>query len=83
MKLSSETVRVVQGFLCNDTSTDDFYAWAVSAEEDNSLPQAERDAIAGLRLLLLEFGEGLRPIDEVRAEATSLLASSDRVAASS
>ena len=83
MTLSEDSVRTIQGFVCGDLPAEDFYGWVISASDDDELPASEREALEGLRLLLLEYGEGLRPLDEARAEAKSLLASSGRVAASS
>ncbi len=83
MKLSNETVKALQGFLCNATTLEDFYGWVIAASDDEDMPDVDRQALDGLHLLLLEYGEGQRPLDDARAEAKALLASAGPVAASS
>ncbi len=65
MTLSPETTGVFQDFLDGCLPFDDFFAWVVAAEGDDELPAPERRALTGLYLLLIEYGEGLRPLAEV------------------
>ena len=74
--LSPDTTLSLRQFLSGEFSLSDFEQWITSAVDDDSLLDAERRALRGVRLVLIEFGEGLRPLDEVRGEAASLLIAS-------
>ena len=51
----------------------EFEEWVVSILDDDSLSEEERDALWEIRLLLIEAGEGLRPIEDARERAGQLL----------
>ena len=73
MILTQESTRKLQEFLEGDLAPGAFGEWITSAEGDDQLIDFERDALGQLRLLLLEYSEDLRPLEEVRVVAASLL----------
>ena len=74
MLFSAETLDQLRGFLYGRVDFSDFCAWVISAIDDSDLPDAERTALAELRLLLLEYDESLRSIEDARTWITDLLA---------
>jgi hypothetical protein len=72
--LRSETQSAVSAFLRGETSPKEFEVWIISRIDE--LPADEQAPLWHLRLLLIEYGEDLRPIDEAREYAEQLLADS-------
>ena len=71
IRIGTETEHAVRDFLLGVTSPADFETWIISAVDE--LSPDEQEAMWAMRLLLLEAGEGLRPIEEARDEARRLL----------
>ena len=69
--LTKETEDALKDFLLGITSAQDFETWIISAVDE--LTPHEQEAMWLMRLLLVEAGEGLRPLDEAREEARRLL----------
>ena len=70
--LRSETESAVRDFLRGETSPKEFEVWIISCIDD--LPAAEQAPLWHLRLLLIEYGEDLRPLEEAKEFAEQLLA---------
>ena len=66
----AELKRYVQGELSNDQLDD----WLTGAEYDPELSQAERDALAQIRLVVIEVEEGRRGPSEVLNVVAEVLA---------
>ena len=77
MNLSIGTAQTLERFVADEMDSDEFDAWLVSIQDDESLFDAERVALARLRLLAIESGEGLRDASEVRSAAAALLTDGD------
>jgi hypothetical protein len=71
--LRSETEAALRGFLAGKTSPQEFEAWVVSACDDSPSDE-EQSGLWELRLLLVEHGEGMRPLGDAKAKAAELLA---------
>ena len=67
----SEAKSAVRDFVSGTTTPSEFEIWLISNLDD--LTNAERDALWHVRLLLVEYDEGLRPLDEAVARARELL----------
>jgi hypothetical protein len=78
VKLSPETSAQLQRYVQGELSKDQLDDWLTSAEYDPSLAQAERDALARIRLVAIEVEEGRRASTEILANVTSLLAKDAR-----
>jgi hypothetical protein len=59
-------------FLGGIVSPQDLEGWLISYLDDE-VADSERDALWEMRLLLVEYGEGIRPVDDARACARRLL----------
>ena len=70
--VATETETKTREFLAGVCTAEDFEAWIVSVV-DGITVQSERDALWEIRLLLTEYGEGLRPIEDAQARGTQLL----------
>ncbi len=68
--LISDTEEEVRAFLAEKSSPQDFEAWIISVLDEAG---DEREALWELRLLLTEYGEKLRPLDDARNRALQLL----------
>ena len=75
MILSNETIEALQGFVVGTISAPDFGEWIIAAESDDNVLDRELEALGLLRLLLIEYGEGLRAVGEVQLAASDMLAS--------
>src|SRR5689334_21656916 len=75
MAVLIDTENEVRAFLRDKSSAEDFETWVISILEDVS--GEERDALLELRLLLTEYGENLRSIDDVKSRAAQLLSDSN------
>ena len=76
MKLSEHNENFLFAYLQGDIGEDELHEWLISIDDAEEVPQAERDVLAGLRLILIEWDEGMRELDEVKQEAAALLACS-------
>jgi hypothetical protein len=47
--------------------------WLVQAEYDTDLPDSERDALAALRLTVIEVAETMGPNEEIHEKVNQLL----------
>jgi hypothetical protein len=74
--ISPATEKTLQLFLEGDFRPEEFEAWLIAASDDDALFDAERGALARLRLIMIECGEGLRSPDELRFEIAALLVES-------
>lgn len=70
--LGAETQSAVRDFLLGVLSPGDFERWIIAAEDD--LPETERTQLWEIRLLLTEYAEKLRPLEDARERAASMLA---------
>lgn len=73
MILSDQTTQTIRRLLAGGISTEEFGRWLVSADDDETLLEGEQAALTHLRLSLLEYGEGLREMEEILSEAAGLL----------
>lgn len=74
--ISPATEKTLQLFLEGDCPPEEFEEWLIAASDDDALFDAEREALARLRLIMIECGEGLRSPDELRFEIVALLVES-------
>jgi hypothetical protein len=70
--LRSETETAIEDFLKGVTSPQEFEGWIISCIDE--FPEPEQAPLWELRLLLTEYGEGLRPLKEAKTRARRLLA---------
>lgn len=63
-------------FLTQDSDLREFAEWITSAVDDDSLIAADVNALEGIRLLLTEYGEELRSLDELKAALALVLGES-------
>ena len=68
----SEIEAVLSRFLSGAMSPQDFEVWIIGALDD-PLMADEQDALWDIRLLLTEYGESLRPLDDALAQARAML----------
>ncbi len=73
--LSAEARSILQEYGRGNLSNPDLAEWLVQVEYDTSLQSEERDTLAGLRLVVVEEAEGLRPKEEVLDAVAGILAS--------
>jgi hypothetical protein len=74
--ISPATEKVLQLFLEGACPPEEFEKWLNAASDDDALGGSEREALARLRLIMIECGEGLRSPDELRFEIVALLVES-------
>ncbi len=60
-------------FLTQRADLREFAEWLISAVDDDSMTTADIDALEGLRLVLTEYGEDLRSLDELKGAAAALV----------
>ena len=72
--LSAEARSILQEYERGNLSNAELAEWLVQVEYDTSLQSEERDTMAGLRLVVLEEAEGLRPKEEVLDAVAAILA---------
>lgn len=77
-ELTTETRAELMRYVSGDLSNAELDDWLVGIEYDPELPQDERDALARIRLVLIEVREGLRNVSEVLEVVVGLLASYGR-----
>lgn len=75
-ELTPETRTQLQRYVQGELSNDQLDDWLTGAEYDSTLPEDERDALAGIRLVLIEVEEGRRDRSEVLDAVAEVLASS-------
>ncbi len=73
-QLSHETKTVLKRYIDGSLSNAELTEWLVGAEYDDELPPAERDELAGVRLIVIEVEEGERPKEEVLKAVSTVLA---------
>ena len=73
--LSAEARWILQEYERGNLSNPELAEWLVQVEYDTSLQSEERDTLAGLRLVVVEEAEGLRPKEEVLDVVAGILAS--------
>ena len=84
MVLRSSTIDALRRFLDEEVDLPSFEEWLTDAVYDDPLFIGEQQILEELRLLLIEYGEGLRPIDDLYAAmASRLQAEGDRVTSDS
>lgn len=74
--LSQETRHQLQRYINGDLSNAELADWLSAVEYDLDLPQAERDILAGISLVLVEVEEGRRGVPEILGVVSATLASS-------
>lgn len=73
MILGSETTLKLQQFLVGAVEPADLGAWISSIEGSEVLLDSDQSVLDELQLLLVEYGEELRPLSEVRGAAATAL----------
>lgn len=76
VELIPETRAELRRYVDGDLSNAELADWLVGAEYDSALPQDERDALARIRLILIEIEEGRRDVGVVLDIVAEVLASS-------
>ena len=71
--LRSETESALGDFLEGSVSAQDLEGWLISYLDDEAA-ESEREALWEMRLLLLEYGERIRPLDDAKDCAKRLIA---------
>ena len=75
MRLTSSTIDALRRFLDGELDLPSFEAWLTEAVYDSdSRFIGEQQVLEGLRLLLIEYGENLRPLSDLYSEIESNLA---------
>lgn len=72
VQLRSETESALADFLEGSLSPQDLEGWLISYLDDD-VSEPESGALWEMRLLLVEYGEGLRPLEEAKELARQLL----------
>ena len=75
MNISPTTRQALEALVDGKTEPADFAEWLITADEAPGLFDDEVKALRMLRLLSIEVGEGLRPLDELILESERLVAS--------
>jgi hypothetical protein len=70
--IETETEVKTRAFLAEESTPEEFEQWIISAIDDVASVD-ERNALWEIRLLLTEYGERLRPIDDARNRAAEFL----------
>jgi hypothetical protein len=70
--LRSEAKAVFRDFLGGKITPKEFEVWIISCIDE--LPATEQAPLWDMRLLLIEYGEGLRSLEEAKERAEELLA---------
>ena len=73
-QLDSETCRVLQRYVDGQLSNAELEEWLVQIEYDSDIAAEERDALAQVRLIAIEVGEGRRPPDSILESVAKVLA---------
>jgi len=73
-ELSPETMTELQRYVRGELSNDQLDDWLTGAEYDPALPQDERDALAWIRLVVIDAEEGIRSPAEVLNVVAAVLA---------
>jgi hypothetical protein len=78
MTVLAETADNLRAFLIGHMSAQELEGWIISALDDDSFlaSRDERSSLEEIRLLLLEYGENMRSIDDARIKVASLLGES-------
>lgn len=76
MAIRVETAMAIEAFVSGRASAEDLESWILEIEDDDSFSVDERDSLTRLRLLLLEVGEGQRPLSSAVVEAWQMLSPS-------
>lgn len=72
--LALDTREQLQRYVRGDLSNTELADWLAAAEYDSGLPQAERDILAEISLVLIEVEEGRRDTAEVLEIVAAVLA---------
>ena len=78
MIIQQETIRQLVAFIDGKVSPQDLEQWIVSIDQDESFSRPEQESLMELRLLLLETGEGIRPLDTAKRAAGTILRESGK-----
>jgi hypothetical protein len=73
MTLQQETARQLKSFLDGEQDAESLEAWILTTEGGEDSSEEESEALLELRLMLLESGEGSRPLEDAKAVAARLL----------
>ncbi len=73
--LSDEPRRQLQRYVDGEISNAELDDWLTGVEYDEEVPETERDALAGIRLVVIEVDEGRRDPSEVLDAVAEVLAS--------
>ncbi len=73
--LSPEARAELRRYVDGDLSNAELGEWLVGAEYDGALPQDQRDALARIRLVVIEVEEGSRDPTEILDAVAQVLAS--------
>lgn len=72
--LDGDVRDLLQRYVDGNISNLELAEWLVQVEYDREIAEESRDALAGLRLTVLEVEEGRRPVASVLEDVTSILA---------
>ncbi len=73
MMLNMEIAAMLQQFVIGDIGPGPLGEWIASVDDDDALLESDRFVLDKLRLMLIEYGEGLRPINDALAAAIAAL----------
>jgi hypothetical protein len=76
MKLSNFSEDFLWAYLEGQKSEEELGDWLVGVEYDEEIGRPERDRLAAVRLMLIEYCEGMRPREHVEREAAAALVES-------
>ena len=76
VKLSEHSEDFLLAYLQGSIGEERLGEWLIEVEWGKELRPRERDVLAGLRLLLIEYGEDMRTLREVKSKAAALVAAS-------
>jgi hypothetical protein len=60
-------------YACGSLTEEGLAEWLVKVEYDTDLPDSERDALAALRLTVIEVAETMGPNEEIHEKVNQLL----------
>jgi hypothetical protein len=70
--IETETEAQTRAFLSGQMTPEEFETWIISAIDDVAVV-TEREALWEIRLLLTEYGESLRPVEDALRRSAELL----------
>lgn len=75
-ELSAETHAMLQRYVEGRMSNAELEEWLVEVEYDEDMPSEEKDALAEVRLAIVDVDEGRRTVDAILESVATVLAAS-------